>query len=96
MKMTPRFIDTETLGFCGPITLIQHCKGVDGEIELFEPWLNPVESTLLLIDNLMEDPEGIVGFNLAFDHFQLCKLYTIFSILKDKYGADYIPNDFSI
>jgi hypothetical protein len=60
--------------------LIQWARD-DGPIHLFNPWKNPIHETLRLIEMFMV--EGTVGFNLAFDHFHLCKLYTIFSSYPD-------------
>jgi hypothetical protein len=60
--------------------LIQYAKD-DGPIHLFEPWKNPIKETLRLIEEICDDE--VVGFNLAFDHFHLCKLYTTFSLYHD-------------
>jgi len=77
------FYDTETCGFHGPIVLIQYAYD-DGPIELFCPWKQPISDTLELIEEFMYHEEGLVGFNLAFDHFHLCQMYTTLLLLKDK------------
>lgn len=72
------FYDTETCGLHGMATLIQYAKN-DGEIKLYSPWKEQVGDTLALIEEIISD--DVIGFNLAFDHFHLCKLYTTFSQL---------------
>ena len=76
------FYDTETCGLHGMAVLIQWAED-DGEVQLFEPWTNPISDTLRLIEKFMSHDDGVVGFNLAFDHFHLCKLYTTFSLWHD-------------
>jgi DNA polymerase I-like protein with 3'-5' exonuclease and polymerase domains len=72
------FLDTETCGLCGPAILIQYARD-NGEIILYDVWTNPVGETLRLIEEICE--EEIVGFNLAFDWFQLQKLYNLFCLV---------------
>lgn len=67
------YLDTETCGLHGPIVLMQYALD-DGEIKLHPVWDRPIQETMELIESFME--EGIIGFNLAFDHFHLCQLYT--------------------
>ncbi len=73
--------DTETCGFTGPIVLVQY-QVEDGNIELYEPWVEPVQKTLDLIEWICE--QTICGFNLAFDWFKICQMYTTLSLSKDK------------
>ena len=73
------FYDTETCGFHGMAVLIQWAKD-DGPVHLHEVWREPIYKTLELIEMIMNDPDGVVGFNLSFDHFHLCKLYTVLSL----------------
>lgn len=75
------FFDTETCGFHGPAILIQYALD-DGPIKLHEVWNSPVKDTLNLIEEMMT--HTVVGFNLAFDHFHLCQLYTTMLLLQDK------------
>lgn len=72
------YLDSETCGFAGMAVLLQYAWG-QGEIELFEPWMRPASETLDLIERVMD--HTLVGFNLAFDHFHLCKLYTAWRLL---------------
>lgn len=82
------FIDTETCGFNGPATLIQWAKD-DGEIQLHEVWFEPIHRTLELIEELCSD--CVVGFNLAFDWFQLQKLYNVLSLAAEHLDRNAIP-----
>lgn len=84
MSFKNLFLDSETCGLHGLPVLLQYAVE-DGPIELYDVWLHPVEETLRLIEWMME--HTIIGFNLVFDHFQLCKLYTIWRLLP----PDWIP-----
>lgn len=75
------FYDTETCGFHGLCVLIQWAED-DGPIYLYNVWDEPIWKTLRLIELFMG--EELCGFNLAFDHFHLCKLYTVFSLFSNK------------
>lgn len=81
------FIDTETCGLHGMAILIQYAED-DGEIILHEVWQNSVQSTLDLIEWFCT--KDLCFFNAAFDWFHLCKIYTTFSLIKDK---DIWPED---
>ena len=74
------FFDTETCGLHGAAVLIQWAED-DGEIHLHEVWTNPISETLELIEKFCEN--CVVGFNLTFDWFHLCKLYTMLSQYPD-------------
>jgi hypothetical protein len=54
-----------------------------GLIHLFEPWRRPVHETLTLIEEIVEC--CLVGFNLSFDMFHLCKLYTTWQLLEPNF-----------
>lgn len=73
------FLDTETCGLHSLPILLQYAYD-DGPIHLWNFWTNPIFESLKLIEEIVNHQEGIVGFNLAFDWFQLCKIYTIFSL----------------
>jgi hypothetical protein len=75
------FYDTETCGFHSMCVLIQYAEN-DGDITLYPIWERPVSETLKLIEYFMS--QDVCGFNLTFDHFHLCKIYTIFSLIQDK------------
>jgi len=86
------YYDTETIGFVGPIVLLQYAID-DGPIHLYSVWKNPICETLLLIESFMAHAEGVCGFNLSFDHFHLQQLYTTLSLLATKVGYDVNPED---
>lgn len=72
--------DLETCGLHGMPVLIQYAIN-DGDIILWDVWHEPIEDTLQLLESFCED--DICGFNLAFDWFHLCKLYTILRLYHD-------------
>lgn len=80
------YYDTETCGLHGFPVLIQYAIN-DGPVHLYNIWENPVEDTLNLIEGFME--QGVVGFNLTFDHFHLIKAYTTLRLLP----PDFYPVD---
>lgn len=85
------FYDTETVGYHGPIVLIQYAFD-DGPIVLHEVWRRPIRETLALIDEIMACEN--VGFNLVFDHFHMVQLYTTFiTYVKLGGSMDDIPED---
>lgn len=57
----------------------------DGPISLYDIWLHPIQETLDLIEWFLK--HAIVGFNLAFDVFQLIKCYNTFRLCP----RDWIP-----
>ena len=77
------FFDTETCGLHGPVVLIQWARD-NGDIELFDVWKQPVQDTLDLINEFCVEPDGVVGFNLAFDWFHINKIYNCFRLVKDR------------
>lgn len=76
------YLDTETCGLHGPIVLIQYAVD-DGPVEMWSPWTKPIIETLKVIEQIVFDPEGVVGFNLAFDWFHLCQMYTTLLLMDD-------------
>lgn len=91
----PIYYDTETCGLCGPVILIQYAIG-NGEIILYEVWKKPIKETMHLIEMMMSHKDGVIGFNLAFDHFQLSKIYTMFELFLQQHPKceEYYPEDF--
>ena len=82
------FYDTETCGLHGIIVLIQWAED-DGPVHLYSVWTEPVIDTLKLIERLMA--EEVCGFNHAFDHFHLQKLYNLWSLVPGHwYPEDHI------
>lgn len=78
----PIFLDTETIGFHGIAVLIQFAIG-SGEVILWETLRQPIGDTIELIEMFATWPDGIVGFNLAFDWFHLQKLHSVLCRLRD-------------
>jgi len=79
--MSKVYFDTETCGLHGMAVLIQYAVD-DGPVHLHSVWSEPIEDTLRLIEQMCE-VDGVVGFNLAFDWFHICKLYTLFNLFPD-------------
>lgn len=74
------FFDTETCGFHGPVVLLQWAED-DGPVSLHSVWTNKVRETMELIEEITYHEGGVCGFNLAFDWFHLCQLYTTLRLL---------------
>jgi len=77
------FFDTETCGFHGVPVLIQSAKD-DGPIQLYSIWTEPIYKTLELIEKFITHKEGVCGFNLTFDWFHICKIYTMLRLCKNQ------------
>ena len=73
-------LDQETCGLHGFTVLLQYAED-DGEVVLFSPWNSRVDDTLELLEHIIYHPGGVLGFNLTFDWFHICKLYTTWSRL---------------
>jgi ribosomal protein S27AE len=85
------YSDVETCGFHGVPVLMQYAID-DGPVVLHEIWRRPVGETLSLIEQMMQ--HEVVGFNLAFDHFHIQKIYNILKLFARRYNADLIPQDY--
>lgn len=87
------FLDFETVGFYGMPVLLQYAVDDEPDIVLYDIWKKPVRETLALVRWIVSN--DVVGFNLAFDLFHLCKLYTTFERFAEDYdGLDAIPEDY--
>jgi hypothetical protein len=84
------FFDTETCGYHGPIVTIQYAVD-DGPIKIHHVWYEPINATIKLIEWMVDHRGGVCGFNLAFDWFHICQLYTTLLLLKE--SADYYLDD---
>ena len=69
------YLDTETCGLHGPIVIIQWAED-NGDVQIHSVWTNPISETMELIETICNHPGGVCGFNLAFDWFHICQLYT--------------------
>ena len=84
--MMKLYLDSETCGLHSMPVLFQFAIE-DGGIELYDVWKEPIGKTLALIESWLD--KTIVGFNLAFDWFQIVKTYTIFRLC----DPNWIPLD---
>jgi len=84
------FLDSETCGFHGLAVLLQWAED-EGEINLHSIWHEPIQDTLELIERFCDST--ICGFNLTFDMFHLCKIYTTFYQAPNK---KYCPLDYTM
>lgn len=82
--MQKLYLDSETCGLHGMPVLLQFAVE-DGPIELYELWTKPIRETLKLIEWFCENV--VIGFNLSFDWFHICKTYTTFRLC----NPDWIP-----
>lgn len=81
------WLDSETCGLYGlPIIFQYKVEGSD-QIIIYEIWKEPIGKTLDLIEWFCE--HAIVGFNLVFDWFHVCKVYTILR----QFDRDLIPEN---
>lgn len=76
--------DTETVGFTGPIVIIQYAED-NGPIKIHHVFSEPINDTLSLIEYIAS--QHVVAFNIEFDWFHLTKWYNILYLLKEL-GAD--------
>lgn len=72
----PLFFDTETCGLHGPIVLLQYAEGVAGKVKLVSLWKLTVGQAIEELGQLINHPGGVVGFNIVFDWFHVCQMYT--------------------
>lgn len=79
------FIDVETCGLHGMAVTLQYAFD-DGPIEIHNFWRSSISDSLNLIRKIADCE--VVGFNLAFDWFHLCKMYTTL-LLASSIGDDY-------
>lgn len=75
--MSKVYVDSETCGLHSMMVLLQYAEE-DGPIHLYDVWNRPLRETLRLIEWLCDNT--VVGFNLAFDWFQIVKTYTTFRL----------------
>lgn len=77
------YIDTETAGFHGLATLIQYAYE-DEDVVLHNLWDVPVQNTIDLIERFTQST--CVFFNATYDWFHLCKIYTMWLVLRERHG----------
>lgn len=69
-------VDTETIGFHGPIVLIQYRPEPDAPIVLHDVFGTPIRETMKIIEWLHS--QILLGFNNPFEAFHFNQLYNIF------------------
>ena len=84
--MTKLYLDTETCGLHSFPVLLQYAVE-EGPIALYDIWKHTIGETLDLIEWICR--HTVVGFNLSFDWYHVCKLYTVFRLLP----RDWIPEE---
>ena len=89
-------VDTETCGLHGPIVLIQWAELGSDKVNLHEVWRSSIDDTIALIDDIAEN--CIIGFNLAFDWFHLCQMYTTLLEYKERFPTwpEEVPPDYEL
>lgn len=86
-----KFFDTETIGFHGPIVLIQYAED-DGDILLHNAWYEPLYKTQHILSSLCKG--AICGFNLTFDWFHVCQMFTTLQLLERKFNDKIVPIEY--
>lgn len=83
MNPEPIFFDTETCGLHGPIVLLQYAIGVKGKVKLVSLWKLSIGQAIEELEILINHPGGVVGFNIVFDWFHVCQMYTTLLEMSD-------------
>lgn len=52
-------------------------------MKLVSVWKETVRDVLVHLENLIYDPEGVVAFNISFDWFHVCQMYTTLLLMND-------------
>lgn len=84
------YLDTETCGLHGMPVIIQYAFD-DATPTIYNFWTNPIDETLALIEDICECE--VIGFNLAFDWFQISKIYTTLRLAKGVFGGEAYPDE---
>lgn len=84
------YIDTETCGLHGMAVTLQYAFD-DGPIQIHNFWTEPIAKSLQLIRDVADST--VIGFNLAFDWFHLCKMFTTLDLAQNVLGGDALPEE---
>lgn len=76
------YIDSETCGFHGIAVIMQYAIN-DSKINIHNYWTHSINDNMALIEMLVNHPGGVCAFNMAFDWFHVCKMYTILHSLRN-------------
>ncbi len=63
----------------------------DGDIHIHNFWLSTIRESIELLDFIATCE--VIGFNLAFDWFHICKMRTILELARNVIGEDELPID---
>jgi len=88
-------LDSETIGFHGAMCLLQWSDSGDETkpVNLHSIFTEKIKDTLEIIEYIIHHPGGVLGFNLAFDHFHVSKTYNTLKLLPpDAYPIDIIDD----
>lgn len=84
------YFDTETCGLHGPIVLLQYAID-DGEIKLELMWHKTINEALEILDQIIYHEDGVCAFNITFDWFHICQMYTtLLEMKKRQFNCDEI------
>lgn len=75
------YFDTETCGLHGPIVVLQLARN-DEPVEIYHIWHMKIHEIMLLFEQLLDCK--LVAYNLAFDWFHICQMYTTLTLMEDK------------
>ena len=87
------FLDSETVGFCGPPILFQYAID-EGDVVLYDFWDKSVNESIKLLEMFCE--HEVCAFNITFDWFHVVKAYNTLINLKRNYlkpGMSKCPPD---
>ena len=76
------FVDCETVGFHGPIILIQYAEDY-GPVKIHNVFSRPIKETLKLIEWFCEN--DVCAYNLVFDWFHLVQCYNVLLEMDSKF-----------
>lgn len=91
MKLETCIFDSETLGLHGPMVILQY-KFDDEPAVLYNPWLEPVDKTIRLIERMVLS--RVVAHNITFDWQKIQSFYNAIRGLALNFGGDKRPIDY--
>lgn len=83
--------DTETMGLHGPMVILQYQFDDDDSPVLYNPWLEPVSKTILLIRRMVAS--RVVAHNITFDWAKIQSFYNAIVALAKSQGLEARPID---
>jgi len=90
-----KYLDTETVGYTGPIVLIQ--TGTNhNNINLYHVWDHTVQETLDHIEEIINGEEPINIYNASFDSFHLHKLWNTWRNIENKSKSPRVEEVFEL